>query len=146
MRNKSLSLKPPRLWYYGSPSRLMQILFIGNSYIYVSSLTSSLNPSLTSNCLFNISVEWLIGIPKSTYTKQNSGLTPKPTPTTFSISVNGSALLPTGEAKNLGIFHIQSSRKACSSIFKYLSRTQSLLSILTICPLSLSHQHPESWQ
>ena len=54
---------------------------------------------------------------------------PKSSPTIYSISVNGSSLLPADEAKNLGIFlwlHIQFFNKACSSVVKYISRTQSL--------------------
>lgn len=84
-----------------------------------------------SNCLLNIS--------PCKYPQINISQTelphPKPTPTVYSISVNGNSILLTDQAKKLGVpslrLHIQSFSKACSSTLTYMSRTPSVLATLT---------------
>lgn len=128
------------------PNRLVEILFAGNSCIYVSSLQNFLErQSQMPNCPLNISACMTKQYSKLIYPKGNS-LTPKPTTIIYFISVNGNSILLIDQAKNLGDLcprlHIQSFSNTSNSAFKYISQTQWLLPTLTTHPHSWSHQRP----
>lgn len=133
--NKFLLFKPPGLWPFimavwadNINTICWQLIFIDSAWM------SFLNFNLICLIVYAASLlGWLIGIPKLTYPEQNS-LMPKAPPTIYSVSVMTALFFLNDQATNFGVdslrLHIQSIRKACSSTFEYISRTQWLLTTL----------------